>query len=170
MQHIYQRKYPHGHYVYAYIRNKNSKIAQQGTPYYINKLTVVIGTTMFDFIRLLHLSGLLLESDQITPEQAIMIFKHYGATDDDLLPHNLKKTYVKLAKNHHPDLTGGDSTPMQYINRSYDLLKAAASTSTTPQTGVQPERRRINCPHCKKQIVNSFVKCPWCGTKLTPYS
>ena len=139
---------------------------------------------MFDFIRLLHLSGLLLESDQITPEQAIVIFKHYGATDDDLLPHNLKKTYVKLAKNHHPDLTGGDSTPMQYINRSYDLLKAAASTSTTqqtgaqtnkststtPQTGAQPERRRINCPHCKKQIVNSFVKCPWCGTKLTPYS
>ena len=37
MQHIYQRKYPHGHYVYAYIRNKNSKIAQQGTPYYIGK-------------------------------------------------------------------------------------------------------------------------------------
>ena len=126
---------------------------------------------MFDFIRLLHLSGLLLESDQITPEQARIIFKHYGATDDGLLPQNLKKTYLTLAKKYHPDLRGGDSTLMQYINASYDLLKAAASTSTTtPETGAQPERRRINCPHCKKQIVNSFVKCPWCGTKLTPYS
>jgi hypothetical protein len=139
---------------------------------------------MFDFIRLLHLSGLLLESDLLTPEQAIMIFKHLGATDDDLLPHNLKKTDVKLAKNHHPDLRGGDGTWMKYINASYDLLKAAASTSTTPQTGAQtntststtpeteaqPKQRLINCPHCKRQIVNSFVRCPWCKTKLTPYS
>lgn len=33
----YRKKYPQEYYVYAYIRNKSSEIAQAGTPYYIGK-------------------------------------------------------------------------------------------------------------------------------------
>lgn len=33
----YRRQYPEGYYVYAYIRNKDSKNGKSGTPYYIGK-------------------------------------------------------------------------------------------------------------------------------------
>lgn len=37
MSDIYQKKYPQGYYVYAYIRNKTTKNGRCGTPYYIGK-------------------------------------------------------------------------------------------------------------------------------------
>ena len=139
---------------------------------------------MFDFIRMLYLSGILLESEQLPLDTAERLFRHYGATDQDLKPQNLRKTFFTLAKKYHPDMTGGDHKPMQYINAAYEVLsKAAKSTSTEPPMGVQPvsptsaepptggqpassDRKRIPCPNCKREIISTFTQCPWCKTML----
>ena len=35
----------------------------------------------------------------------------------------LKKAYRKLAMEHHPDRTGGDSSMMRNLNRAYTQVK-----------------------------------------------
>lgn len=137
----------------------------------INK-RLLLEFIMFDFIRLLELSGLLLESEQISPDLATRIFKHYGATDEDLKSQNLKKTYFALAKKYHPDLTGGDHKPMQYINLAYEVLsKATPSTNAQPaQTAkpTKPEPYLMRCPNpsCRREIISSWHQCMWCKTIL----
>jgi len=88
-----------------------------------------INMRMFDFIRLLELSGIKFLLEDLTPGQARGIFKQYGANDADLSPDKIRATWIKLVRQMHPDKTGGDHQPLAMINAAYDVLKAPASAT-----------------------------------------
>lgn len=96
---------------------------------------------MFEFIRLLenNISSIILED--MTPDQARVILQGYGASRGDLSPDKLRSTWLKLAKQYHPDRTGGDSEAVARINAAYDVLKSQgkpAAARPEPSAPRQP--------------------------------
>lgn len=88
---------------------------------------------MNDFLRLLKLAGVKLLLEALTPQQAANIFKHYGASDDDLSsPQKIKAARNRLIRQHHSDVSGGDDEAAKMINASYDVLKSGYSARTSP--------------------------------------
>lgn len=80
--------------------------------------------------------ALLLEN--MTPMQAVEIFKQYGATENDLTPQNLRKTRVQMVNKYHPDRTGGDHTILARLNAAYDVLSKTTERPTeTPKDGTK---------------------------------
>ena len=61
---------------------------------------------------------------------SLEIFMKLGATElkkQSFSPSELKKSFRKLAKKHHPDLSDqGDSEQFQQLKMAYDTLKEAA--------------------------------------------
>lgn len=80
---------------------------------------------------------LLLEN--MTPRQAVEIFKQYGANDEDISPKNIRKTRIKMVNQYHPDRTGGDHTILARLNAAYDVLSKVSErpsdTTEKPSTG-----------------------------------
>ena len=63
-----------------------------------------------------------------------MLGVNRDVSDDDL-----KKAYIKLAKIHHPDKSGGDSTQFKKVKEAYDQIKSGeAKSNTRSPTGPTP--------------------------------
>jgi len=92
---------------------------------------------MFDFIRMLELSGINLLLEDMTPAQATGVLKQYGATDDDLAPDKIRSTWIRIVKQYHPDRAGGSNEILAKINAAYDVLSSPTAMpppSATPST------------------------------------
>lgn len=50
------------------------------------------------------------------------------ATQDDV-----RKAYLDLARQHHPDLSGGDDTVMKKVNAAYELLSSSAGVAAVKE-------------------------------------
>lgn len=81
---------------------------------------------MISFSRFLKLSGIPILLEDLSPAEAVKIFRYYGANTID--PSSLRQTYFKLIKSHHPDKVGTDGEEASRdINAAYDVLKNVKS-------------------------------------------
>ena len=53
-------------------------------------------------------------------EKAVKLFGLIGVENRD----DIKKKYLQLSKQFHPDMPDGDEDKFQEINKSYEILKA----------------------------------------------
>jgi DnaJ-class molecular chaperone len=67
----------------------------------------------------------------------------------------IKKAYRALAKEHHPDRTGGDDTRFKKINEAYDTLKDPAKKQAYDQPQPQQQQYRYNSENVNN-IYESF--------------
>lgn len=73
-----------------------------------------------------------------------------NATDDDI-----RKSYRKLAKEHHPDKTGGDDTKFKEISSAYELLKDSAKRNEWKQ---RVSNSRFTSNAFDDQFFDEFLK------------
>lgn len=64
--------------------------------------------------------------------------------NENYLEVELKKNYRKLAKQHHPDMNGGDDTRFKQVALAYDILTGKREADTELFSGMssQPRYRR----------------------------
>lgn len=70
----------------------------------------------------------------MTPYETLKVKK-------DATQQEIKKAYIKKAKSHHPDKSGGDTEEMQAVNKAYAVLKNPESREHYDKYG---EEKTVN--------------------------
>lgn len=71
-------------------------------------------------------------------------------------PDEIKTAYRKLAKEHHPDRTGGDDSQFKKINEAYDTLKDTARRQQYDNPQQQFRSQDFNGQHPFEDIFNQM--------------